>query len=1296
MSDNWDFSSLLASWTEKPTENSEQPSDNNNDFAEIQEQMQKELDEIQSQLVLLRSNDPTILNELNLLSPPIAQPPQVITEKIESQNQIQVQNQTPSRSSTSLAKISNINKNSISSKSISSSKLPPLTKSSLGPLPKPKEAMLMKPKRTIVQKTIPKPEKIFKATPNELKIVNFTLSKEYVMTFTLQNVSSRTQGFQINGPKDPAFRFKILENVNNPQIRPGLHLTFEVTFIPTEPRDYESTIIILPGPNEQSTAIPIRCYRDPPQLILNDIVDLQATLVHSSISGSFTITNRGGIAFFSFSSIHGREDSMMYIDGPFTLTPSQFQLERGQSIEINVKFKPTVVGLQKASFEINAQYFPQKFYFITQALAAVPRLRFKICDDDRLLLPFLPSDANSTRAIEIYNDSDVSYPFYIQIVRPKESTKSELKVLFPETEIETVKTSTPFSVKPSSGFIGARDTISLKITFSPKMFAFFRANLVIFAHRIPDEAGVLGSRKMLTVSAEATAGRPCLSVIPPLVIFSDVVPRVLSKQTIEVQNESSLTAKLQWRKSDIISPSPVVFEVGSKQKESVELCFFLSRSISSLLPSSLSSIFWKNSKKNFLSPTNNDDRNLTSHPSSQNYAISFSPLLKRTNSLKYDQTSPVKTPSDNDDMNSNENVGEINGSVTEEMNDLGLPSTKMRKFLSYKESRAAFAPSPKSVQAIDDQDSCNASGRNDQSSSNSNFINQMKFTYSANVMDPNLIVEPPVLEFGCVLIGQKGIQKLHLINPTECPIGYTISYPQTGDWIIEKSTGIVETELDLTIEISHDSQDTLSDFITIKTFWTDEDGSQIESLPTSLFDVPVFAVFDKPFISIENRIINIGEVFPTLEYKSMIKISLLNTFPTNFTFEGYSSNVCLTTRPLTPGKTDNQTEEKVTLTDRSSAPITIRSKSQIRKKNSMPKNAKEIQRASTVTLTQRSERLSPVDNENDTENEKENLETNESVESQSQKVFNVVEYVRTDPVCGRLEFNESCEVNIYSNFCKIGDLSLPFVCNIMGNSYTCVVLAHVKPPKLSLKTPTIDFSSDFIICKRSSSFVVVENECGVPSTVRLEMEDDCNGVFSLDDDTTKEVSGEQKVEIPISCYSEIHGDYHGKLKLIVKDSWQRKEISIPLHVKALGSFFGFMKHTLGYEIGNDGDFVSFGKKIKVGSQKVVRRITLENFSSDEITVSWSLVNLVKGRHYVDVALDVDDSGFTKIDVTTTAECELMEPFKLLTEKTVIESHSKTVVIVEFTPSEVGEFRGCVAAKSGEFVHTLDLVAIVCN
>jgi hypothetical protein len=218
---------------------------------------------------------------------------------------------------------------------------------------------------------------------------------------------------------------------------------------------------------------------------------------------------------------------------------------------------------------------------------------------------------------------------------------------------------------------------------------------------------------------------------------------------------------------------------------------------------------------------------------------------------------------------------------------------------------------------------------------------------------------------------------------------------------------------------------------------------------------------------------------------------------------------------------------------------------------------------------------------------------------------------------------------------------------------------------------------------------VIENQCAVNSTVRLEMVESCNGVFSLDDTSLFEIS--DRVEIKVSCYSEIHGDYKGSLKLIVRDPWQSEEILIPMHVKALGSFFGFMKHTLGYTQDVDGDYVSFGDRLLAG-EKVIRRLTLENFSSEAIKVTWTLANFVKGREYAKLDLDIQDDGSVIVLVEETEEAQKQDPFRLLAEQTVVESHGKTVVVVEFVGKEAGVFRGCVAAKSGEFIRTLGLYA----
>jgi hypothetical protein len=291
------------------------------------------------------------------------------------------------------------------------------------------------------------------------------------------------------------------------------------------------------------------------------------------------------------------------------------------------------------------------------------------------------------------------------------------------------------------------------------------------------------------------------------------------------------------------------------------------------------------------------------------------------------------------------------------------------------------------------------------------------------------------------------------------------------------------------------------------------------------------------------------------------------------------------------------------------------------------------------------------------------------------------------------EGNREAVIEVVAKFGRLGDVLIPIICNFIGISKRLAVIGHVKPPEIHLVTEFVDFSSDFVICNRSHSFVHLENKCAVESTIQIEMVNDCNGVFRLDDTDIFDLLPFGHVKVAVSCYSEVHGDYHGLLKLIIRDPWQTEELTIPMHVKARGSFFGFLKQTLGYCQNVDGDWVSFGKEIKVGGPKVIRRLTLINFSSDSIEVEWSISNLVKNRIYASLGLEIDDEGGVMVSINEAENANVQYPFRLLTERSVVESHGKTVVVIEFDPENVGEFRGCVAARSGEFIHMVDLIAV---
>jgi hypothetical protein len=156
--------------------------------------MQKELDDISTQLALLDSDDNSSLSGLGLLTIP-TRPTKAPPEPEEPT----ISRHRPERQPT---------------------KLPPLS-SKVKPLPKAKESMQMRSNK-LAPAVPPRTPKgpIFKAAPSELKVVNFALNTDYFLRFTLQNISTHTHGFQVRGPADPAFRFRSLDDTKTSEIRP--------------------------------------------------------------------------------------------------------------------------------------------------------------------------------------------------------------------------------------------------------------------------------------------------------------------------------------------------------------------------------------------------------------------------------------------------------------------------------------------------------------------------------------------------------------------------------------------------------------------------------------------------------------------------------------------------------------------------------------------------------------------------------------------------------------------------------------------------------------------------------------------------------------------------------------------------------------------------------------------------------------------------------------------------------------------------------------------------------------------
>jgi hypothetical protein len=780
---------------------------------------------------------------------------------------------------------------------------------------------------------------------------------------------------------------------------------------------------------------------------------------------------------------------------------------------------------------------------------------------------------NSAKQVEIVNDAAVEIPYHLNVL-PQYTGNNELLQLYPDVAMTGFgpKSMDGFEISPVGGVFEPNKTIALCIQWMPFAYGAFAVTITVVADEIPAPDGIT-SLDILTIHLEATTAMPSITANPPFIFYESLVPRTELTRRVDLINDSTLSATALWRKSAVVRPNSGVVGIGAMATTQCSLtCRLIKR---------------KDCPPRFGS-------RLFPHHTA---------LAKQTL------------------MSETWQVWSSNMGATSALRDSRIRMPITRSFsvgFSLQPERKLLPLLSAAAEAV-----------------TSGFLQKgtaLSLVYAADIARPMLIVSPPTLDFGFVLISTAAQRTLKLTNEFQCPIYINIDYPQTSEWEVTIANNVILQTESVDIQLTCTEKTFLDALITINMFWCDEEGEKVPGLPATTLEVPVCAIVDRPIIGISNRVLNLGTIFPTLTYTASTEIALLNQFPTDVEFLSEPRDF-LIRMP--------KESESLPLVPHSGSPTII-----------------DVCR------------------------------TNEQYETV------VKEYAQIVTKLTSLEPEHWTKIELTASFSRLGDNAIPIICKTTGNWSKMAVIAHITAPDIRLVTETIDFSGDFAICSRSHSWVHIENVCGVPSTIRIEMIDNCNGVFTLENDGVFDLLPFTSVRVPVSCYSEIHGDYHGELNLRIRDPWQSEDIRIPLHVKARGSYFGFQKHTLGYQQSISGDTICFGEAIIAGSETMIRRISLVNYSSAAITVDWSISNFVKGRDYADLEFTVLDDGDVHLEVIPSPEADRQWPFHMTTTRTEIASHGVTVVIVAFDPKEIGEFGGCVAARSGEFIHSLDLKAIV--
>jgi hypothetical protein len=203
---------------------------------------------------------------------------------------------------------------------------------------------------------------LFVCEPSNVLFMDFELGKKYNQTISFRNISAVSRTVRILQPKlSNVFSISPLKyppNCAGGMVAPGMSVSCVLSFVPNALGDFEDFIAV--DTEAGSTKVMIKAQREPPNLSIPTSINLGYCLVGDAQRSAFGCMNTGGTGRFTI--IEKPEDAA-YISSdyegsrclrisPFTIYPTQFDLQKGESIELIFEFVPLVLGLASRTFAI--------------------------------------------------------------------------------------------------------------------------------------------------------------------------------------------------------------------------------------------------------------------------------------------------------------------------------------------------------------------------------------------------------------------------------------------------------------------------------------------------------------------------------------------------------------------------------------------------------------------------------------------------------------------------------------------------------------------------------------------------------------------------------------------------------------------------------------------------------------------------------------------------------------------------------------------------------------------------------
>lgn len=196
---------------------------------------------------------------------------------------------------------------------------------------------------------------LFVCEPKIVLFQDYDIGNKYQRSITFRNVSAVSRTIHVLQPKNKALQLSPLKyppNCANGVIAPGMCVTCTLTFAPTVLGDISDEIHV--GTESGSTAVSIKAQREPPNLSIPSFINLGYCLIGDAQRSSLQCTNTGGAGRFEV--VAEVQDELL--EGrslripPFTVYPTQFELRKGESVDLVFEYVPLNPGQSSRTFVI--------------------------------------------------------------------------------------------------------------------------------------------------------------------------------------------------------------------------------------------------------------------------------------------------------------------------------------------------------------------------------------------------------------------------------------------------------------------------------------------------------------------------------------------------------------------------------------------------------------------------------------------------------------------------------------------------------------------------------------------------------------------------------------------------------------------------------------------------------------------------------------------------------------------------------------------------------------------------------